>query len=103
MQIVQPVLEVVVSVSERDNDSHLLFGAAVRWGVLAPLCHVGVLLLHSFHRHLGGKLDEEAAHWRKKEGMHCRHQSQLECANTGKCLWERNVYRIHEKVASEKQ
>lgn len=67
VQVVQPVLEMVFTVSEGDEDGHLLPGQAVWGGVLATLAHIGVLPLHPLHAHGRAELDEQAPNC-KREG-----------------------------------
>lgn len=62
VKIMEPVLQVILSMTKRDDDGNLPSGPTVGRGVSASLCDVGVFFLHSFHRHLGTKLDQQTPH-----------------------------------------
>ena len=49
----------------------------VRRCVAASLRHVGVLFLHSLHRHLGAELDQQASHWGERKVCVCVNQLNL--------------------------
>ncbi len=67
MQVVKPIFKVVVSVSERDDDGHLLFWPAVRRSVFPPFCHIRVLSLHPLEGYQGAEFDEETSHCRAEK------------------------------------
>lgn len=65
----QPVLEVVLPVPERNEDGHLLARHTV-WGrILAALPHIWVFPLHPLHAHGSAELDKEPAHCRRKDSI----------------------------------
>lgn len=55
----KPVLQVVVSVPEWDDDGHFLFGSAVRRSVLPSFSHVRVFSLHPLQGYLRAEFDEK--------------------------------------------
>lgn len=69
MQVVEPILQVVVSVPKGDDDGHLLFGSTVQGCVFSSFCHIRVLSLYLLHGHLGAELNQKTAHCR--EQTHC--------------------------------
>lgn len=77
VQVVKPVFQVVVSVSEWDDYGHLLFGPAVRRSVFPPFCHIRVLSLYPLKGYLGAEFNEETPHCRteQKRGSVRSHES----------------------------
>lgn len=64
MQVVKPVAEMVLPVSERDDDRHRLGWDAVGGCVAATQLHTWVLPLYPFQWHGGSELDQQAANCR---------------------------------------
>lgn len=64
MQVIQPVLEVFLPVTERNNDGHLVGRDAVLGGIAAAHLHLWVLFLHKLQVHRHVKLDHHGADYR---------------------------------------
>lgn len=59
VEVVQPVFQVVVPVSEWNDNGHSPLWQAITWGVLSSIRHVRVLPLDPLHGHRGAKLDQQ--------------------------------------------
>lgn len=62
MQVVEPVFQVVFSVPKWNDNGYFLLGPTVRWRVLAPFRHIGILPLHPLHAHQRAELNQETPH-----------------------------------------
>ena len=62
VQVQQPVLQVFVSVPERDDDGDLLLRHAVFGCVASAQLHVGVILLYLLHNHGNVELYPQRTH-----------------------------------------
>lgn len=78
MQVVQPVLQVLVSIAEGDDDGDFLQRLTVFGHEASAQLHVGVLLLYVLQVHWCVKLHPQRTHWGQETSL-VRHKRTLLC------------------------